>query len=202
MITTVNLVKQHAKVAEDVISGWEKAEAEALALEDQLESVTLLKLTAEDRSSHLDGALKECVGNLEKELFRSASDNAAISRSLQERSNMLIKISEEKSQPEAYIEQLKSNIDSCEREINSLKYELHIVAEELEIGSEEKNMSTVRSAKVADKQNLEGTKKIVKLEAECQRLHGLVRKKLPGPTAMAQMKLEVESLGRDLKLKT
>ena len=41
--------------------GWEKAEAEALALKQQLESVTLLRLTAEDRASHLDGALKECM---------------------------------------------------------------------------------------------------------------------------------------------
>ncbi|KAK1360576.1 filament-like plant protein 4 [Heracleum sosnowskyi] len=227
-----NAVKQHAKVAEEAVSGWEKAEAEALALKNQLESVTLLKLTVEDRASHLDGALKECmrqirnlkeqheeklheivlnktkqcdmikskleteIGNLEQELLRSASENAAISRSLQDRSNMLIKISEEKAQAEGDIEQLKSNIDSCEREINSLKYELHIVAKELEIRNEEKNMS-VRSAEVANKQHLEGAKKIAKLEAECQRLRGLVRKKLPGPAAMAQMKLEVENLGRD-----
>ncbi|KAM3304624.1 hypothetical protein P3S67_011490 [Capsicum chacoense] len=56
---------------------------------------------------------------------------------------------------------------------------------------------SVRSAEVANKQHLEGVKKIAKLEAECRRLRGLVRKKLPGPTALAQMKLEVESLGRD-----
>jgi len=91
---------------------------------------------------------------------------------------------------------LKSNIESCEREINSLKYELRINSKELEIGNEEKNMS-VRSAEVANKQHLEGVKKIAKLEAECQRLRGLVRKKYPGPAALAQMKLEVESLGRD-----
>ncbi|KAI8005069.1 Filament-like plant protein 4 [Camellia lanceoleosa] len=62
--------------------------------------------------------------------------------------------------------------------------------------SEEKNMC-VRSTEVANKQHLEGVKKIAKLEAECQRLRGLVRKKLPGPAALAQMKLEVENLGRD-----
>ncbi|GMP81595.1 hypothetical protein CsSME_00036248 [Camellia sinensis var. sinensis] len=62
--------------------------------------------------------------------------------------------------------------------------------------SEEKNMC-VRSAEVANKQHLEGVKKIAKLEAECQRLRGLVRKQLPGPAALAQMKLEVENLGRD-----
>ncbi|KAF7137921.1 hypothetical protein RHSIM_Rhsim07G0246200 [Rhododendron simsii] len=227
-----NMVKQHAKVAEEAISGWEKAEAEALTLKNHLESVTLLKLTAEDRASHLDGALKECMrqirnlkeeheqklhdvvlmktkqwdkvrleleakmGNLDQELLRSEAENAALSRSLQERSNMLIKISEEKSQAEAEIELLKSNIESCEKEINSFKYELHVVTKELEIRNEEKNMS-VRSAEVANKQHLEGAKKIAKLEAELQRLRGLVKKKLPGPAALAQMKLEVESLGHD-----
>ncbi|KAE9456959.1 hypothetical protein C3L33_11131, partial [Rhododendron williamsianum] len=227
-----NLVKQHAKVAEEAVSGWEKAEAEALTLKNQLESVTLLKLTAEDRAEHFDGALKECmrqirnlkeeheqklhevvltktkqcdkikleleskIANLDQELRRSAAENAALSRSLQERSNMLIKISEEKSQAEADIESFKNNIESCEREINSLKYELHLVTKELEIRNEEKNMFA-RSAEVANKQHSEGVKKITKLEAECQRLRGLVRKKLPGPAALAQMKLEVENLGRD-----
>nr|XP_043630524.1 filament-like plant protein 4 [Erigeron canadensis]XP_043630532.1 filament-like plant protein 4 [Erigeron canadensis]XP_043630539.1 filament-like plant protein 4 [Erigeron canadensis]XP_043630545.1 filament-like plant protein 4 [Erigeron canadensis] len=232
MTTKENMVKQHAKVAEEAVSGWEKAEAEAATLKNHLESVTLLKLTAEDRASHLDGALKECmrqirnlkeeheqnvhnvvlaktkqfdrmkhefdakIANLDQELMRSAAENAAVSRSLQDRSNMLIKMSEEKAQAEAEIELLKSNIDSCEREINSLKYELHLVAKELEIRNEEKNMS-LRSAEVANKQHAEGVKKIAKLEAECQRLRGLVRKKLPGPAALAQMKLEVDSLGRD-----
>ncbi|OMO87445.1 hypothetical protein CCACVL1_09037 [Corchorus capsularis] len=227
-----DLVKQHTKVAEEAVSGWEKAEAEALALKNHLESVTLLKLTAEDRASHLDGALKECmrqirnlkedheqkmqdlvisknkqcekikleleakIANLDQELLKAEAENAAVSRSLQERSNMLIKISEEKSQAEAEIEHLKGNIESCEREINSLKYELHVASKELEIRNEEKNMS-MRSAEVANKQHMEGAKKIAKLEAECQRLRGLVRKKLPGPAALAQMKLEVESLGRD-----
>ncbi|GAB2228444.1 hypothetical protein Droror1_Dr00010283 [Drosera rotundifolia] len=226
------LVKQHAKVAEEAVSGWEKAEAEALALKNHLETVTLSKLTAEDRAAHLDGALKECmrqirnlkeeneqnlqelalaknkqlenlkvnfeakIASLDQELLRAAADNAALSRSLQERSNMLFKINEEKSQAESEIETLKNNIESCEREINSFKYELHIVSKELEIRNEEKNMSA-KSAEVANKQHMEGVKKIMKLEAECQRLRGLVRKKLPGPAALAQMKIEVESLGRE-----
>ncbi|XP_068646671.1 filament-like plant protein 4 [Aristolochia californica] len=230
--TKENLVKQHAKVAEEAVSGWEKVEAEAIALKSQLESVTLLKLTAEDRGAHLDGALKECmrqirnvkeeseqklhdvvfaktkqwekikgefesrIVDLEQELLRASADNNTLSRSLQERSNLLVKMSEEKSQADAQIEVLKSNVQSCEKEINSLKYEIHIVSKELEIRNEEKNMN-LRSAEVVNKQHLEGVKKITKLEAECQRLRGLVRKKLPGPAALAQMKLEVESLGRD-----
>ncbi|KAK7291234.1 hypothetical protein RIF29_06208 [Crotalaria pallida] len=230
--TKESLVKQHAKVAEEAVSGWEKAEAEALALKNHLESVTLSKLTVEDHAAQLDGALKECmrqirnlkeeheqkiqevalaktkqldkikgelearIGNFEQELLRSAAENAALARSLQERSNMLVRVNEEKAHAEAEIELLKSNIESCEREINSLKYELHLISKELEIRNEEKNMS-MRSAEAANKQHMEGVKKIAKLEAECQRLRGLVRKKLPGPAALAQMKLEVESLGRE-----
>lgn len=232
MINKENLVKQHAKVAEEAVSGWEKAETEAATLKNHLESVTLLKLTAEDQASHLDGALKECmrqirnlkedhelklqevilgktkifdkmkfdletqIANLEQQLLRAAAENAALSRSLQERSNMLIKLNEEKSQADAEIELLKSNIESCEKEVNSLKYECHISRKEVEIRNEEKNMS-LKTAEAANKHHLDGVKKIVKLEAECQRLRGLVRKKLPGPAALAQMKLEVENMGRD-----
>ena len=42
---------------------------------------------------------------------------------------------------------------------------------------------SVRSAEVANKQHLEGVNKIVKLEAECQRLRG-VRKKWPSPRTL------------------
>ncbi|CAN6288471.1 unnamed protein product [Urochloa humidicola] len=232
MNTKDALVKQHAKVAEEAVSGWEQAEAEASALKLQLETLTLSKIAAEERAAHLDGALKECMKQVrtvkeeseqklhdivfaktkhwekirdeleerlvefEQELIRAGAENDALSRSLEERANMLLKVNEEKAQSDAQIEVLKGTIQSGEKEINSLKYELHVVSKELDIRNEEKNMS-VRSADVAIKQHIEDVKKISKLEAECQRLRGLVRKKLPGPAALAQMKMEVDSWGRD-----
>ncbi|KAH8973309.1 hypothetical protein BDL97_01G039300 [Sphagnum fallax] len=59
-----NLVKQHAKVAEEAVSGWEKAELEAMALKQQLDTALHQKLVMEDRAAHLDGALKECMKQL------------------------------------------------------------------------------------------------------------------------------------------
>lgn len=152
-ITTKDaLVKQHAKVAEEAVSGWEKAEAEASALKVQLETVTLSKLAAEERAAHLDGALKECMKQVrtvkeegeqklhdvvfaktkqwekikaeleekllefDHELIRAGAENDALSRSLQERADLLMKIDEEKAQAEAEIEVLKSTIQSGERE--------------------------------------------------------------------------------------
>lgn len=213
--------------------GWEKADAEALALKRQLESVTLLKLTAEDRASHLDDALKECtrqirtvkdeseqklqavvlaktlhwdkikaelegkIDELNQGLHRAASDNASLTRSLQERSEMVVRIREERSKAEAEVERLKTSLQLAEKEISSLKYDVHVASKEVEIRNEEKNMS-LKSAENANRQHLEGVKKIAKLEGECQRLRGLLRKKLPGPGAMAQMKQEVECLGHEL----
>ncbi|XP_047257959.1 filament-like plant protein 4 [Capsicum annuum] len=70
MTNKENLVKQYAEVAEEAVSGWEKAESEAAKLKNHLESVTLLKLTAEDRVSHLDGALKLHLDGALKECMR------------------------------------------------------------------------------------------------------------------------------------
>ncbi|CAN8327962.1 unnamed protein product [Cochlearia groenlandica] len=230
--TKESLILQHAKVAEEAVSGWEKADAETLSLKTQLESLTLSKLTAEDRVSHLDDALKECtrqirivkdesekklqdvllantihwenikaelerkIDDLSQGLHRAASDNAALTRMLQDRSEVIVKISEEKSKAEADVEKLKTNIHLAEKEISSLKYDVHVASKEVQIRNEENKMS-LKSAENANKQHLEGVKKIAKLESECQRLRGLLRKKLPGPAAMAQMKIEAEILGHE-----
>ncbi|KAK1305428.1 Filament-like plant protein 4 [Acorus calamus] len=197
MTTKENNVKQHAKVAEEAVSGWEKAEAEASALKNQLESVTLLKLTAEDRAAHLDGALKECmrqIRNVKEESEQNLHDVVFAKTKQWEKAKLELDSKIENLEQELF--KASAENEAISREISSLKYELHIVSKELEIRSEEKNMS-IRSAEVANKQQLESVKKITKLEAECQRLRGLVRKKLPGPAALAQMKLEVENMGRD-----
>ncbi|GMJ04858.1 Trichome Cell Shape 1 [Hibiscus trionum] len=226
------LISQHAKVAEEAVSGWEKADAEAIALKRQLENLTLLKLSVEDRAEHLDGALKECmrqvrdvkeeseqklqdvvlakmiqfdkiklgfeskIAELDESLLRAAAENQALSRSLHERSNWIVQIEVEKSKAEAEIELMKENLMSREKEMSLLKYELHMVSKELEIRNEEKNMS-MRSAEAANKQHLASVSKIAKLEAECQRLRSLVRKRLPGPAVLAQMKQEIDNFGRD-----
>lgn len=51
-------------LARFLFSGWEKAEAEAVALKVQLDAALQQKLATEDRVAHLDGALKECVKQL------------------------------------------------------------------------------------------------------------------------------------------
>eukprot|EP00252_Welwitschia_mirabilis_P000032 TRINITY_DN10021_c0_g1_i4.p1 TRINITY_DN10021_c0_g1~~TRINITY_DN10021_c0_g1_i4.p1 ORF type:complete len:1138 (+),score=326.73 TRINITY_DN10021_c0_g1_i4:294-3707(+) len=226
-----NLVKQHAKVAEEAVSGWEKAEAEALASKQQVESLTKQNFVLEDRISHLDGALKECMrqlrhvkeenehrlhetilnknreldrvklefqskrADLENHVLQVEAENDALSRSLQERNHSLVELNDARAEAEAQINVLQVNIEQYQKENASLSFEIQVLNKSLEIRTEEKNIS-MKSAEAANKQHLEDVKKITKLEAECQRLRSLLRKKLPGPAALAQMKLEAE-YGKD-----
>lgn len=224
------LAKQHAKLAEEAVSGWETVEAEAASLKQQLESTIQQKLATEDRVSHLDGALKECmrqlrnvreeqednihnaimkktrdwdkkrceleekIADLEQKFFEKDAENRAMSRSLQERARSISEITDVCSKAQTEVSILQVRLESLEKEKAAFKYELNVAHKEIEIRNEEKGLSK-RAADAASKQHMEDTKRIAKLEAECQRLRGLVRKKLPGPGAIALMKQEVEGSG-------
>eukprot|EP00250_Pteridium_aquilinum_P023033 c2608_g1_i1 orf=123-3737(+) len=226
------LAKQHAKLAEEAVSGWETVEAEAAALKQQLESTIQQKLATEDRVSHLDGALKECMrqlrsvreeqeenihnaivkktrdwdrkrseleakfADLEQNFLEKDAENRAMSRSLQERARSISELSAACSEAQTEVSMLQVRIESLEKEKTAFKYELNVALKELEIRNEERGMSK-RAADAATKQHMEDVKRIAKLEAECQRVRSLVRKKLPGPGAIAQMKLEVEGPGSE-----
>ncbi|KAL4179703.1 hypothetical protein AMTRI_Chr13g88610 [Amborella trichopoda] len=227
-----DIVKQHSKVAEEAIAGWEKAEAEAASFKQELDGVVRQKVAAEERIVQLDAALKECTRQLRhvreeqeerihdaimkttrdmdkvrieieeklsetsKRLIQVTADNNQLHKALQVQEKLIEEISERKSQAEADFNALLSRLDSAEKDNSALKYEVCMLEKELEIRNEEREYN-LKSSEASRKQHLESMKKIAKLEMECQRLRLLVRKRLPGPAALAQMKNEVENLGRD-----
>lgn len=230
LVAKEELVEQHAKVAEEAVTGWEKAETEAASLKQQLDTEVQKRLATEDRVSHLDGALKECMrqlrhvreeqeqkiheivlrktrewdsvreeletklGRLRKELKEESMEKAELSKQLQERDRMLKEAGEVKARLDGELRAMKGRLESAEKEQSRWKYEVHVLSKELEIRNEELEF-TKKASEVASKQHLENVKKVAKLEGECQRLRLLVRKKLPGPAAIAQMRMEVEALG-------
>ncbi|XP_077224344.1 filament-like protein (DUF869) [Tasmannia lanceolata] len=226
------LVTKHAKVAEEAIAGWEKAEAEAESFKKELDDALRQRVAAEERIVHLDAALKECMQQLRfvreeqeqrihdavmktsKEFNKSridlegklsetsarisnlVFDNSHLSELLRVKEKLIEDLSERKGQVEADFNALMERLDTTQKDNASLKYEVRILGKELEIRNEEREFNR-RSDDASQKQHMESVKKIVKLENECQRLRLLVRKRLPGPAALAKMKSEVETLGRD-----
>ncbi|KAK7353185.1 hypothetical protein VNO80_18625 [Phaseolus coccineus] len=177
-----DLVKQHAKVAEEAISGWEKAENEVTSLKKQVEALTLRNSTLEDRVTHLDSALRECVRQLRqtREEQEQNIHDAVLKKTHELKSS---NITLEKQLMELHSKSDVSNasspssidFDMCqkvvylEKENTVLKHELQALSEKLELRTIERNLST-QTAEMASKQHLESINKVAKLEAECRRL--------------------------------
>ncbi|KAI3462744.1 hypothetical protein Pfo_019407 [Paulownia fortunei] len=141
-------------------------------------------------------ALDEKLGEAGKRLAKLDAENTLLSKALSGKDKVIEDLSKYRTQVEADFNALMLRVESTEKENASLKYEVCVLEKELDIRNEEREFNR-RTADVAQKQHQESIKKIAKLETECQRLRLLVRKRLPGPAALAKMKNEVEMLGKD-----
>ncbi|KAJ9705088.1 hypothetical protein PVL29_003240 [Vitis rotundifolia] len=140
--------------------------------------------------------LEDNLTETSKRLTDLTVENTHLSKALLAKEKLIEDLCKLKSQADTEFKALMARLDSTEKENAFLKYEFRMLEKELEIRNEEREFNR-RSAEAIHKQHLESVKKIAKLEAECQRLRLLVRKRLPGPAAVAKMKSEVETLGRD-----
>ncbi|CAN8234152.1 unnamed protein product [Cochlearia groenlandica] len=169
------LVNQHAKVAEEAVAGWEKAESEAVELKEKLESFDDKNRVLEDRVSHLDGALKECVRQL-----RQARDEQeervqdAVAERTQELQSSKTSLENQILESASKTKDLSEMAESVAKENVMLRHELLARCEELEIRTIERDLST-QAAETASKQQLDIIKKVAKLEAECRKLRVLAK---------------------------
>ncbi|RYQ80701.1 hypothetical protein Ahy_Scaffold1g106934 isoform A [Arachis hypogaea] len=227
-------VKKQTKIAQEAVTGWEKAEAEMVSMKQYLEESMQQQIVYEERVSHLDGALKECMQQLRfvreeqeqriqdavmkvskefeqarlileeqlsettEELARSAVENAHLNKSILAKENLIEDLKRQLTQAEADHNGLMIKLEFAEKDNTSLKYEVRVLGKELEIRNEEIEFNR-RTADASHKQHLESARKIAKLESECQRLRLLVRKRLPGPAALAKMKNELHAVQEENK---
>ncbi|XP_073294720.1 filament-like plant protein [Primulina huaijiensis] len=183
-----DLVQQHAKVAEEAVAGWEKAENEVDALKQQLEVAMQQNTSLDVRVSHLDAALKECVRQL-----RQAKDeqehriaDALIKKDADydfAKAELDKQILDLRAQIEAARAENDASIDAStllvleamEKENSSLKDELLSRSRDLETMMIERDLST-KAAETASKLQLDSIKKIAKLETKCRKLLAAARR--------------------------
>ncbi|KAF8377056.1 hypothetical protein HHK36_030429 [Tetracentron sinense] len=183
-----DLVKQHAKVAEEAVTGWEKAENEVVAFKQQLEAAYQKSSALEDRMGHLDGALKECVRQLRqvREEQEQKIHEAVIKKTRElesakfELKSQLVELQTQLQAAKAEVAasadpDLCPMLEAAGKENSALKLELLVRSEQLEIMTLERDLST-QAAETASKQQLESIKKVAKLEAECRRIKAMARK--------------------------
>jgi hypothetical protein len=84
-----------------------------------------------------------------------------------------------------------ARLEAAQKQAASLQYEVRMLQKELEVRGQEREYD-LRSADAARRQHAEHLERIAALESECQRLRAMVRKRLPGPAAIAKMRDEVD----------
>ncbi|OIW20977.1 hypothetical protein TanjilG_26711 [Lupinus angustifolius] len=188
--TKEELIKENAKLAEEAVSGWEKAENEVLTLKQQLDAAKQKNSVLEDQVAHLDEALEECMKQLwqakekkEQNINESVANNPYGWDS--EKSELEGKVKDLEAQLEtakAYAaasirSDLYYRLEDVEKENSILKSELQSRLEELEFRIIERDLSN-QAAEAASKQHLESVNKVAKLEAECRKLKNIARKTL------------------------
>ncbi|KAG2560463.1 hypothetical protein PVAP13_8KG062900 [Panicum virgatum] len=184
-----DLVKQHTRVAEEAVAGWEQAEAEVASLKQLLQTASQKNTSLEDQVSHLDDALKECVRQLRQareeqdKKIRDAvtkkskeleSEKSELQNHIAELSKHLEATKVETTTVHAQRD-LQEKLQTVEKENKDLKVELLTLSKDLKILARERDLSN-QAAETASKLHLESVKKITRAEAECLKLRHLTRR--------------------------
>lgn len=203
-------LRKHARMAEEELASKEMAEAEAAFLKQELDKALQQGEAAEQRLAHLEAALKDCmqeIGSLKgeqderlqnavtkatvdfekaqkklesklaesnKRVTNLSAENTSLMKALLCKEKLIEDLDNGKAQLEAEFDMLMARLDSAQEDNAFLKYKCRFMEEELELLTEQREFSR--------RSTLENAKQINKLEAECQQLRNLIRKRLQSPT--------------------
>ncbi|MCO5558889.1 hypothetical protein L7F22_012479 [Adiantum nelumboides] len=148
-------------------------------------------IASDDWQAQVDSELARENVILRQQLLEAAADNNAISKSLQERVQSLADTTDAKIKAETEVKMLQVQVKSMQKNLDVHQYELGLLRKQVQIRNEEKEHHK-KASDASYKQHLENVKKIARLESECQRLRGLIRQRIPGPAAIAQMRAECD----------
>uniref|UniRef100_A0A0E0K2E3 Filament-like plant protein 7 n=1 Tax=Oryza punctata TaxID=4537 RepID=A0A0E0K2E3_ORYPU len=141
------------------------------------------KKKARELQRKLDAATKKAA--------KLAAENSSLAKALDGKDAVISELRESKSASDGELAGARAKLDAAQKQAASLQYEVRMLQKELEIRSQEREYD-LQSVDASRRQQAESQKKIALLEGECQRLRAMVRKRLPGPAAIAKMRDEVD----------
>uniref|UniRef100_A0ACD5YSP3 Uncharacterized protein n=1 Tax=Avena sativa TaxID=4498 RepID=A0ACD5YSP3_AVESA len=126
-----------------------------------------------------------------KKAAKLAAENNSLCKVIDGKDTLARELRESKAASEEQLAGATAKLEAAQKQSASLRYEARMLQKELEVRSQEREYD-LKSVDAARAQHAESLKKIALLEAECQRLRAMVRKRLPGPAALAKMRDEVD----------
>ncbi|KAF7084886.1 hypothetical protein CFC21_088402 [Triticum aestivum] len=135
--------------------------------------------------------LQQSLEAANKKAAKLTAENNSLCKAMDAKDKLVRELRESKAASDQELSGAAAKLDAAQKQSASLQYEARMLQKELEVRSQEREYD-LRSVDAARAQQAESLKKIAQLEGECQRLRAMVRKRLPGPAALAKMRDEVE----------
>ncbi|KAL5208450.1 hypothetical protein ABZP36_032885 [Zizania latifolia] len=155
---------------------------------DQIIVEAASEISSEQKKSR---ELQRKLDAANKKAAQLAAENSNLTKAIDTKDALISELKESKSSSDGELADAREKLDAAQKQSASIQYEVRMLQKELEIRSQEREYD-LQSVDAARRQQEESLKKIAQLEGECQRLLAMVRKRLPGPAAIAKMKNEVD----------
>jgi DNA repair exonuclease SbcCD ATPase subunit len=126
-----------------------------------------------------------------KKIAKLAAENSNLCKAADVKDALIGELRESAAATGDKLADATARLESAQKQAGSLEYEVRMLQKELEVRGQEREYD-LKSVDAARRQQAEHQKRIAQLEAECQRLRAMVRKRLPGPAAIAKMRDEVD----------
>jgi hypothetical protein len=135
--------------------------------------------------------LQHKLDDATKKVAKLAAENSGLRKSVDAKDALIGELRSSKEAARDKLADATARHESAQKQAGSLQYEVRMLQKELEVRRQEREYD-LEAADAARRQQAEHLNRIAQLEAECQRLHAMVRQRLPGPTAIAKMRDEVD----------
>ncbi|TVU29255.1 hypothetical protein EJB05_20814, partial [Eragrostis curvula] len=135
--------------------------------------------------------LQHKLDDANKKAAKLAAEKSGLRRSADAKDALIAELRASEAAARGELAGAAARLEAAQKQAGSLQYEVRMLQRELEVRGQEREYD-LKAADAARRQQAELTKRVAELEAECQRLRAMVRKRLPGPAAIAKMRDEVD----------
>ncbi|CAL5020921.1 unnamed protein product [Urochloa decumbens] len=135
--------------------------------------------------------LQQKLEDANKKSAKLAAENTTLRKAADGKDSLIGELRGSEASAAAKLADATAQLESARKQAGTLQYEVRMLQKELEVRGQERDYD-LRSADAARRREAEHLARIAQLEAECHRLRAMVRKRLPGPAAIAKMRDEVD----------
>ncbi|CAL4886717.1 unnamed protein product [Urochloa decumbens] len=135
--------------------------------------------------------LQQKLEDANKKAAKLAAENNTLRKAADAKDSLIGELRGSEASAAGKLADATASLEAARKQAGTLQYEVRMLQKELEVRGQERDYD-LRSADAARRREAEHLARIAQLEAECHRLRAMVRKRLPGPAAIAKMRDEVD----------